>query len=903
MKKINGGGNKEDSSILAAWCRENNKLYLLDEWDYEKNGTITPEMVARGSGKKAWWKCERGHEWETSIKNRTMANSGCPICDGKIILQGFNDLATWCMKNDKTYLLDEWDYEKNGELTPQSVAPKTSRKVWWRCEKGHHWQASVLKRSDGRGCPVCSNRLICTGINDLATWCREHNRQDILDEWDYEKNGDLTPQSMAPKTSKKVWWRCDEGHSFTATVAHRVKDKSGCPVCAGNTVQAGFNDFATWCNKNNRLYLLDEWDYEKNGDLTPQTVAPKTSKRVWWKCDKGHSYEAPIAQRTDKDCACPICAGQEVKIGFNDFATWCTGNDKTYLLDEWDYDNNGILTPEMVTKSTGRRVWWRCSKGHSWSATLASRTYKDIGCPYCSNRKVLSGYNDFKTWCEQNNRRSFLNEWDYEKNDTVSPDMVTKASNKRVWWKCEKGHSWSVPICTRTGDNTGCPFCSGSGTSFPEQAVAYYVSKSFSIKQRYKIKGFEFDVFLEEYSIGIEYDGIFYHSKERVINREKQKDSFSQSNGIKLIRIKENRDRTAIEGDTIFYSIAKSRAVYLDDAFNYALRLLMVRLEEITEVKTFKDIDTARDELLIRERYAFTSKEGSLAAIRPDLIQEWNTEKNRDLSPESFSVGSNMKVWWKCSKGHEWEASINNRSGRNTGCPICDGKIILRGFNDLATWCLNNDKMHLLDEWDYEKNGTLTPENVAAKVSKKVWWKCEKGHSWQARIGNRTNGNCCPVCANKIILPGFNDLASWCRDNNREDLLNEWDYEKNDELSPNTIGPNSSKKVWWRCAEGHQWQTTVYNRKKGLGCPVCSNHTVLAGFNDLATWCMNNDKMHLLDEWDYEKNGELTPQSVAPKTSKKVWWRCEMGHSWKASINSRTQLKSGCPVCSGRAKR
>ena len=159
MKKINGGGNKEDSSILAAWCRENNKLYLLDEWDYEKNGTITPEMVARGSDKKAWWKCERGHEWETSIKNRTMANSGCPICDGKIILQGFNDLATWCMKNDKTYLLDEWDYEKNGELTPQSVAPKTSKKVWWRCEMGHSWKASINSRTQLKsGCPVCSGR-------------------------------------------------------------------------------------------------------------------------------------------------------------------------------------------------------------------------------------------------------------------------------------------------------------------------------------------------------------------------------------------------------------------------------------------------------------------------------------------------------------------------------------------------------------------------------------------------------------------------------------------------------------------------------------------------------------------------------------------------------------------------
>lgn len=32
---------------------------------------------------------------------------------------------------------------------------------------------------------------------------------------------------------------------------------------------------------------------------------------------------------------------------------------------------------------------------------------------------------------------------------------------------------------------------------------------------------------------------------------------------------------------------------------------------------------------------------------------------------------SNKKVWWRCKRNHEWEASINNRNRKHYGCPIC----------------------------------------------------------------------------------------------------------------------------------------------------------------------------------------------------------------------------------------
>ena len=110
------------------------------------------------------------------------------------------------------------------------------------------------------------------------------------------------------------------------------------------------------------------------------------------------------------------------------------------------------------------------------------------------------------------------------------------------------------------------------------------------------------------------------------------------------------------------------------------------------------------------------------------------------LTPMDITPNSSKKVWWKCSLGHEWETAVTHRS-RGSGCPYCSGQRILKGYNDLQT--INPD---LASEWNYEKNGSLKPTDITANNGKKVWWKCSKGHEWQAKIYHRNNGSNCPVC-------------------------------------------------------------------------------------------------------------------------------------------------------------
>ena len=189
-------------------------------------------------------------------------------------------------------------------------------------------------------------------------------------------------------------------------------------------------------------------------------------------------------------------------------------------------------------------------------------------------------------------------------------------------------------------------------------------------------------------------------------------------------------------------------------------------------------------------------------------------------------------------------------------------------------------------EWNYEKNNGLTPADVMPNSGKKIWWKCHKGHEWQAAIADRNSGNGCPYCSGRYAVKGENDLQTV-----NPTLAKEWNYEKNNGLTPADVTPNSNKKVWWMCSKGHEWESIVQNRNKGKGCPYCAGQKVLKGFNDLQTV-----NPILAKEWNYEKNTDLTPMSVMPGSNKKVWWKCCKGHEWQATIHNRNK-GSGCPIC------
>ena len=143
----------------------------------------------------------------------------------------------------------------------------------------------------------------------------------------------------------------------------------------------------------------------------------------------------------------------------------------------------------------------------------------------------------------------------------------------------------------------------------------------------------------------------------------------------------------------------------------------------------------------------------SLLITHPEIAAEWS-DKNYPLKPSDVTAGCHERVWWKGKCGHEWKTGIGNRTFRNTGCPYCTTRAVLKGFNDFAT-------LHpeFLSEWS-DKNGDVKPDQFREYSNKKVWWKCKNGHEWQASCNSRLKGNGCRICGNQIVLKGFNDLES-----------------------------------------------------------------------------------------------------------------------------------------------
>lgn len=358
---------------LYDYCHECGKTSLLEEWDQERNAPLTPETVTSGSSRYVFWRCEHGHTWRADIYSRARRDTRCPYCAGILVQRGVNDLATLAPS-----LVSQWHPTKNGDLTPEQVMAGSHRTVWWQCEKGHAWKTMVKSRVNGCGCPVCAGRMLLSGENDLATRFPE-----VAAQWRPAKNGALKPGNILAGSHRKVWWRCEKGHEWRSQILSRTQSSCGCPVCAGKTVVAGENDLATAAPE-----IAGQWDRKKNGALSPERVTPSSNRAVWWQCPLGHSYRAMVSARTNQQSGCPYCAGKKVLPGFNDLQT-----KEPAVAASWHPTLNGTLTPSMVTVGSHRKAWWECPEGHVWKAVVYSRAGQKSGCPVCAG-KVKSPRNN-----------------------------------------------------------------------------------------------------------------------------------------------------------------------------------------------------------------------------------------------------------------------------------------------------------------------------------------------------------------------------------------------------------------------------------------------------------------------------------------------------------------------------
>ena len=191
----------------------------------------------------------------------------------------------------------EWS-DRNLPLLPSQVTAFANKKVWWKCSEGHEWFTLISTRSSGSKCPYCSGIKLLKGFNDLAT-----THPDLALEWS-ERNGDLHPDMVNDKSTKSVWWKCHVcGYEWKQQIKTRVNGGE-CPSCSNRCAITGYNDLAS-----TEPELMKEWDYSKN-KIDPTKILRTAYNRAWWKCEFGHSWNAPICDRTLGDCSCKECESE-----------------------------------------------------------------------------------------------------------------------------------------------------------------------------------------------------------------------------------------------------------------------------------------------------------------------------------------------------------------------------------------------------------------------------------------------------------------------------------------------------------------------------------------------------------------------------------------------------------------
>lgn len=246
--------------------------------------------------------------------------------------------------------------------------------------------------------------------------------------WDFDLNNPLTPKDVAPRSSKKVYWKCLKGHpSYLCSPDKMIFRNYGCPVCSNHKVLVGINDF-----ESNHPEQMKDWDYSKNIGIDPKMLSLRSITKVHWKCHKcGYEWEGTVRDATEKEVNCPICSRKNTANKRHLLMLSKNGclDDEQLLLD-WDYSKNE-KGPNEYTKQTNTYVYWKCHIcGYEWKAKINIRS-NGHGCPCCSNRVLVKGVNDLLA---KNPR--LAKEWHPTKNGDLKPSDVFSSAKLKVWWVC-----------------------------------------------------------------------------------------------------------------------------------------------------------------------------------------------------------------------------------------------------------------------------------------------------------------------------------------------------------------------------------------------------------------------------------------------------------------------------------
>jgi hypothetical protein len=442
-RAINGSGCRKCSSRKRVNFNIHESFFITHpdiakDWSLDKNGRLTPQMFPKNSRYEANWRCHLcGVETTRSIKNY----KGCRHCKKEIRLEKAN------LEMAFPDLSKEWDKEKNKGKLAKDFSPASSQKANWLCSScGNSWLAKISNRTLlGRGCPLCSNKIVVVGKNDLAT-----THPSLALEWHPEKNRPLTPQDVTYGSGKKLWWLCPYSHEYQATMLHRAHG-TNCPKC-NNGRQTSFSEQAIYFYVK-KLYpdALNRYSADFLERMELDIYIPSVKLAIEY---DGEAWHKPHALGREKR-KYQLCKENGIKLirvrekmpEFpSDIADDMFGMDRLY-----------------EPKNLELMLYW----------LLKRINYKDswmLSCPVDINisrdrPSILSYKTDLKAKSLKYLNPEIANEWHPTKNGSQLPEHFQPGSTFKAWWRCpDCRNDYNAEIGKRTGGilgkfKTGCPKC------------------------------------------------------------------------------------------------------------------------------------------------------------------------------------------------------------------------------------------------------------------------------------------------------------------------------------------------------------------------------------------------------------------------------------------------------------
>jgi hypothetical protein len=714
-----------------------------------------------------------------------------------------------------------WAADLNTGVAAGSVSVGSRKLFWWRCQDDpqHVWQS--CPKHLARRCPIC--RPSKPRHEDSLAARFPH----IACELDADETNQPTAEELYPQSNKILAWLCPNGHKYSAKVVARTKEKLQCPECVRLGLVSPSSRRRSVSLKFNLLteypHIAKELHPSLNGTVSATDIPVETSQRMHWICprDSSHTWIEPVRTRTRFGTQCPEC----VRLGVVSHKprrrtvsrrrVWQTATLLTEfpgIAKELHPTLNGTVTAEQLAPGSGKRVYWVCSRNplHVWPTSVANRTVRGSNCPYCFNQ---TSKNELRIYAEM--KAVFSDVQHRSRSEGAELDVWIESLRVGIEYDGSYWHSKKIDRDAAKQRH----FCEKEIYLIRVREHPLAIETPLDLSVRGEICKQHVDSIL----------GLIREATTptqcqiEAIDRYTAGSSLWDEEGYQSLLLGRNRppherSLAAIPNAAKTWDLRKNAPLTPADVWagsnDYAWFACEV-CEKSFEAKILKRVSAAHAG---KCRRCVTMLKGSqrLAEIRPALFAQLAPGLNPGIDLPELRCRSNRVVWWRCPKNqkHLWQASVAHRF-EGTKCPFCSNKIIDSENSLLAR------RPQLARRWDRKKNGELTPNQVAPRSGKTVWWTCPRNrqHSFEASICNMVrNPNACPYCNGKKVNETNSLEALFPK------IAAEWHPTKNKPLMPSEVATQSGKKVWWRCGKNprHAWQMTVQRRVvRGAGCPKC----------------------------------------------------------------------------------